>query len=69
MPGNPEQYEPIYEEWGKEGTSPSHPTGKNIIRKPRFGEGPRFMFTYQYGTYSSVHVELQASNDTQAEAP
>jgi len=47
------EHEPIYEEWGKvKGTPISVTTQsgeKNIIRKPRFSENLRFMFTYQYG--------------------
>ena len=47
------EHEPIYQEWGKiKGTaiSVTNQSGeKEVIRKPKFSENLRFMFTYQYG--------------------
>ncbi len=46
-------HEPVYREWGKIKGIPISVTGqsgeKEIIRKPKFGENLRFMFTYQFG--------------------
>ncbi len=44
----------VYEEWGKVKGTPLQTTDpqsgeKTIVRKPRFSENLRFMFTYQYG--------------------
>jgi hypothetical protein len=44
----------VYEEWGKIKGTPLQVTDpqsgeKTIVRKPRFSENLRFMFTYQYG--------------------
>ena len=47
------EHDPIYREWGKiRGTPVSVTTQsgeKEIIRKPKFGENLRFMFSYQFG--------------------
>lgn len=47
------EHAPIYEEWGKVKGTPISVTSqsgeKEIIRKPRFSENLRFMFTYQFG--------------------
>jgi hypothetical protein len=47
------EHEPIYEEWGKVKGIPISVTSqsgeKTIIRKPKFSENLRFMFTYQFG--------------------
>jgi len=45
--------EPVYREWGKIKGTPVSVTNqsgeKEIIRKPKFSENLRFMFTYQFG--------------------
>ena len=47
------EHEPVYREWGKiTGTPVSVTTQsgeKEIIKKPKFSENLRFMFTYQFG--------------------
>jgi len=47
------EHEPIYTEWGKIKGTPVSVTNqsgeKEIIRKPKFSENLRFMFTYQFG--------------------
>jgi hypothetical protein len=47
------EHEPIYQEWGKIKGIPISVTTqsgeKHVIRKPKFSENLRFMFTYQFG--------------------
>jgi hypothetical protein len=47
------EHQPVYEEWGKVKGIPISVTSqsgeKEIIRKPRYSENLRFMFTYQIG--------------------
>jgi hypothetical protein len=47
------EHEPVYKEWGKVKGIPVSVTNqsdkKEIIRKPKFSENLRFMFTYQFG--------------------
>ena len=47
------EHEPIYKEWGKVKGIPVSVTNqsgeKEIIRKPKFSENLRFMFSYQFG--------------------
>ena len=47
------EHEPIYREWGRIKGTPVSVTNqsdeKEIIRKPKFSENLRFMFTYQFG--------------------
>jgi hypothetical protein len=47
------EHEPVYKEWGKVKGIPISVTNqsdtKEIIRKPKFSENLRFMFTYQFG--------------------
>jgi len=47
------EHEPVYKEWGKIKGIPISVTNrsdeKEIIRKPKFSENLRFMFTYQFG--------------------
>jgi hypothetical protein len=47
------EHEPVYREWGKIKGTPVSVTNqsgeKEIIRKPKFSENMRFMFSYQFG--------------------
>jgi len=47
------EHEPVYKEWGRVRGVPISVTNqsgeKEIIRKPKFSENLRFMFTYQFG--------------------
>jgi hypothetical protein len=47
------EHEPVYKEWGKVKGIPISVTNqsgeKEIIKKPKFSENLRFMFTYQFG--------------------
>jgi len=47
------EHEPVYQEWGKIKGIPISVTNqsgkKEVIRKPKFSENLRFMFTYQFG--------------------
>ncbi|OFY65727.1 MAG: hypothetical protein A2Y71_07085 [Bacteroidetes bacterium RBG_13_42_15] len=47
------EHEPVYREWGKIKGTPVSITNqsgeKEIIRKPKFSENMRFMFSYQFG--------------------
>jgi hypothetical protein len=47
------EHEPIYQEWGKIKGIPIQVTDqsgeKKIVRKPRYSENLRFMFSYQFG--------------------
>ena len=66
------EHEPVYQEWGKIKGDPISVTNqsgeKSIVRKPKYSENLRFMFSYQFGYMYFRYLMWNFSgkqNDTQ----